>query len=443
MTEIKAFPKTALITLFSLLVCASILMLFLHHKRIVHTIQVKELLLKANDMHSEQRYWKERKYLFEVIEKYLNDGVEKDIEFVKVEDRLANLLNDLGQFNKAQSLAEEAISISNSLSAPRERLKFLNTLALIYRSQARERDAQKLYQNGLSEIENKFGKIDPLYSLYLNNLADLYMDEHLYHEAETLYRNCVRINKSTLGERNYRTQKSLINLATCLFEQKKFAESEQLFQKTLETARKMESPISDSAEHATYLQKFALLLLRTRKYDDAYRYFSQVLDLKVKSDAKNTVSYKRVLCYLIVIRILENREEDAVHLLAELCNNESFAFIRLGTFDALISIGDLLAAKQELELASVFYEEARSFASSGGAKETCHYCLANNKVGLMRFSKGRYLEAFEIFQETQKITENDLVTCKSERSFASSQMSKIQSSHAADLETGESQRVSM
>jgi tetratricopeptide (TPR) repeat protein len=62
----------------------------------------------------------------------------------------------------------------------------LNNLALLYRAQGRNAEAESLFQRALRILERELGPKDPNVTAILNNLADLYKAQGRGAEADAL-----------------------------------------------------------------------------------------------------------------------------------------------------------------------------------------------------------------------------------------------------------------
>ena len=67
----------------------------------------------------------------------------------------------------------------------------LNNLALLYKSQGRNTEAEPLYRQALEMFQRLLGDEHPDVAQSLNNLALLYQSQGRYTEAEPLYRQAL------------------------------------------------------------------------------------------------------------------------------------------------------------------------------------------------------------------------------------------------------------
>ena len=75
----------------------------------------------------------------------------------------------------------------------------LNNLALVYRAQAKYREAEGLFKRALAIREKALGASHPDVGQTLNNLANLHGDQGKYTEAEGLYKRALVIREKALG----------------------------------------------------------------------------------------------------------------------------------------------------------------------------------------------------------------------------------------------------
>lgn len=93
-------------------------------------------------------------------------------------------------------------------------------------------DAEKQFLDALKEAE-RFPNDDPRLRLTLNTLAEIYRDQAKYSEAEPLYLRVLERDERVLGAEHPNVAASLNNLANNYRVLGKYAEAEPLYQRAL------------------------------------------------------------------------------------------------------------------------------------------------------------------------------------------------------------------
>lgn len=105
---------------------------------------------------------------------------------------LAALKNDLGNFEKAETLFKKALEIRAKMLDPAYLESLLN-LSVFYWQQERHDEAQKFALQASAQAEKVHGKNSPAYARCLNNHAIIYHRQGFLDEANSLYKQAIVI----------------------------------------------------------------------------------------------------------------------------------------------------------------------------------------------------------------------------------------------------------
>ncbi len=101
-------------------------------------------------------------------------------------------------------------------------------LAVLYRTEGKNDEAEALYQRSLKLIKEIAGVQHPAYANVLQNLSVLMREEKKYDEAETLGKQSLEIWTQTLGENNPTVGMAKSNLAKTYSAEGKYKDAEEL-----------------------------------------------------------------------------------------------------------------------------------------------------------------------------------------------------------------------
>jgi tetratricopeptide (TPR) repeat protein len=181
--------------------------------------------------------------------------------------RLADLLDDLGNYREGIAAAEEAVRIADRQASPLKLATYGNLLARLYKAQGRYAEAEPLYERSLAIREQQLGANHPDVATSLNNLAALYDSQGRYAEAEPLYERSLAIHEQQLGADHPDVASSLNNLAALYKSQGRYAEAEPLLARSL--AIREQQLGADHPDVASSLNNLAALYNSQGRYAEA------------------------------------------------------------------------------------------------------------------------------------------------------------------------------
>lgn len=142
---------------------------------------------------------------------------------------LARLCLDLEKYDEVEELSKRALAISQSLAPSHPGVaNSLNNLADVHAIQGRCAQAEPLYRQALTILEEAFGPEHPAVANILRNLADLYFLQQRYAEADSLYRRSIALKEKSLGPTHPDLADALTSYAILLQKTKRKSEATAL-----------------------------------------------------------------------------------------------------------------------------------------------------------------------------------------------------------------------
>jgi serine/threonine protein kinase/tetratricopeptide (TPR) repeat protein len=166
----------------------------------------------------------------------INDGEPHE---VSVRHSLAQVLQELGEYTKAESLYRDVLAWRRRNLPPGNRYvaRALTTLATVVSAQGRYAEAEGLVHEALI-IDRALRPADPRsVSQSLNNLGNILLKGGRYAAAESVHREAYAMRRAAFGDENAETANSLVNIAAALGWQDRLAEAESLYEKGLAIKR--------------------------------------------------------------------------------------------------------------------------------------------------------------------------------------------------------------
>jgi serine/threonine-protein kinase len=181
---------------------------------------------------------------------------------VSVRHSLAQVLQELGEYAKAESLYRDVLGWRRRTLAPGNLYvaRALTTLATVVAAQGRYVEAEGLALEALA-IDRALRPADArAVSQSLNNLGNILHKQRRYAAAESVHREAYALRRAALGDEHAETANSLANIASALGEQHRFAEADSLFRKalTIKRSRLGARHVDVASDEAGYAQMLHL-----------------------------------------------------------------------------------------------------------------------------------------------------------------------------------------
>jgi len=215
---------------------------------------------------------------------------------------LALLYGNIGKNNDALPLYERALAIQEKVHGKEHPAvaKTLNNIAGLYQEMGKYGDALPLYERALFTAEKVHGKEHPDVACTLNNLALLHASMGKNNEALPLYERALAIEEKVLGKEHPHVAPTLINLAGLYEEMEKYGDSLWLYGRALTIKEKLLG--KEHAEVASLLNNYAGVYQSMGKYVDAQRLYERAQAIQEKVYGKEHLEVASTLHNLAVLR---------------------------------------------------------------------------------------------------------------------------------------------
>ncbi len=185
-------------------------------------------------------------------------------------DTLGGIDTELGLYDDARPLLDEALNLRERLRGPRdpEVADTLIRLGALARLSGKD-DAIPLFQHALAIREERLGPADPAVADVLGKLGTALAAKGRFAEAEATLRRALTLDERLWGENDPRVAKVLHNLSGIAYYRDDMAEYERLLQRAL-AIREATLP-ADDLDLAGSREAMALLRLKQHRSAEAAR----------------------------------------------------------------------------------------------------------------------------------------------------------------------------
>lgn len=173
-----------------------------------------------------------------------------------------------GYYEDAEAwfLTAERIATGFDPADPRRALT-LGNLADFYHAQARDDEAEPLYQESLELLERIDGPDAPRVARFVADFAGFYTVLDRYEEAEPLFVRALDTLEWHLGPAHLDVLIVRTGLAGLFVQQTRYTEAEAIYRDVLATL--LDSPDTDQDQLVIVLEEYAVVLRRTGRDTDA------------------------------------------------------------------------------------------------------------------------------------------------------------------------------
>jgi len=174
----------------------------------------------------------------------LTDRHRDPEEWARVQDSLANLLNDQGEFRAAENISRNVVQVIAKALGPEhpETFKARNDLANALVWEGKDAEAEAECRQMIKLQEKVLGSEDLDTLKTRNRLGVAIDDQGRYSESEPEYRYVLKLREKLLGPEDPDTLASRNNLAVTLMFEGKYVEAENEFRQLINLKAKVRGP---------------------------------------------------------------------------------------------------------------------------------------------------------------------------------------------------------
>jgi tetratricopeptide (TPR) repeat protein len=200
-------------------------------------------------------------------------------------------------FLKALAASEEAMG-SNHF----ETLECLSNVTEIFEKKKDFEKAEEYHKRVLQGYEKTYGAKSYAKISYANTLGNFYKGIGRYQEAALIYKNCIEIGEKTLGSEVPFMLGLAFNLGLVTQEMNDLSEAEIQYRKVFKGREKILGLTHEDTLMS--LETLADLLKEKGDFDGSLKFFNNLLQAKIQKDPEfsNTSEFRRILKEIITLR---------------------------------------------------------------------------------------------------------------------------------------------
>ena len=233
-------------------------------------------------MNEKGEYDKAEELYLESLDILKKDNKDKPEEITAVLNDLAVVRKNKGDYVGAEPLYRESLAIRKTVYGDRHLLtaRSLNNLAVLLARMGDTEEAEPLFREAHEIKRIEYGENHPSIANSLTNLAILASRRNDYQAADSLFREALVIRKKVYGEVHPRIAMSLTNLATLLSEKGDFKEAEPIAREALKMRRELLG--NDHPELAYTLLTMVGILENQNKFEEAESLCREAFEIRRK-----------------------------------------------------------------------------------------------------------------------------------------------------------------
>ena len=298
---------------------------------------------------------------------------------------MAVLLKDLGKYDEAEPLYEEALSLARKLGPSHRELlgNRLNNLAVFYRHTGRLKQAEVLYRQSLAISKELFGAQSESVATTLSNLVPvLRLTGRMSMALETIDQ-AIAVLKRINGEDDPSLLLVLNNKGQVLKSMQKRKEAETCFLEALQLGRRLLGP--NHPNLALVLNNLSELRLDLNNYSGALEAATQALEIRKASLPSQHPDIGKSLLALGDCASHVKDRVQATQFLIQAADHFRNAGIKDDEANVYNKLGIDAHDNDELPLAQKYYQQAFELLHANGHGETLQaLTLLNNMAMLLK-----------------------------------------------------------
>ena len=320
--------------------------------------------------------------------------------------RAGTYLCDSGQYEQAESLLQQALTIRKKVLGEehREIAESLNGLSWLYIFQLKFTEAESLAQQALTICKKVLGEKHRDTARSFSYLAMAYQAEGQNTEAEALLQHALTIRQKVLGEDDLDTAESYNILGTLYLFQNRYEEARPLLLRDLAICQKV---LGVDPRTARSLNCLAMFYMALNDYEKVESYFQQALAIYQKILGPDHPSTAAALTMLANVYFSQGGYNQA-----EVYYQQALAiYEKVGSPEYSVavksSLADVYASQGKYAQAQVYYEQALAIYQKEGSSVSSFTVAALIKLANVYVAQGKndqaepyYLQALDFYQKT-------------------------------------------
>jgi CHAT domain-containing protein len=312
-----------------------------------------------------------------------------------------------GDLSKALLLFQKAIENETEFSTTSS-LNYLNNYANVLTDLGQFEKAESSYLKILEQLEFKYGTSNTNYLSALNNLALLYLDKGDFAQTELILSECLKISKQSFGSKSSQYALALNNIGTMYYEMGNYEVAVDYFVEA--DALYVENYGEESVEYCSLQNNIALLFSSVDNHEEAISRLLIVKKIELKILGKENLSYVQTLNNLASEYLSTNNIEAA-----EKTVNEGIAII-LNNFDSKSSVlatsysilGSIKLKQGNKKEALSCYKKSKDIFNSLYGVKNKDYAKATISLAEIEFQSNLQKESWKHFNEGKDVLNKNL-----------------------------------
>jgi len=340
----------------------------------------------------------------------LTDREHEPKEWAEVQDAIANLLYDQGQYQSAEVTLRTVIETRAQLIGPEhpDTLRSRNHLAAALRKEGKLVEAETNFHELIRIEEKVLGPEHPDTLWSRSGLATILSDQGKFSEAEAEVLSIIKLRDKVLGPDDIETLKSRFNLGVVLINEGKFPEAEALYRELVKREEKALGPLHP--ETLASRCGLAAALNVEGKHDEAneqYRETIKLLEKVLGAEHPDTLSTRTLYASGLVDQGLyaeaEVQAREVINLSQKALGSENPATLRTRNLLAIALKGQGKYAAAEMEYREVTQLQQKTLGPDNPDTLSSGIGLAN-ALNI----QGKYVEAEAQYREVLRLAEKVL-----------------------------------
>jgi tetratricopeptide (TPR) repeat protein len=282
----------------------------LHGENQVETLRAQVAL--ADVIEDRSRFDEARRLYDEALAGFVARGGEEDPGALTVLNNRASLRNKQGEGDAAEADLRRVLAVRERTNGADsiETASAMSGLGQLLHERGKAAEAEDMIRRALDISRASIGDRAPDTLTRMSILATYLRQRGALEDSEKLYREILATRREVQGERHYDTFTAMNNLAGLLQERGQVGEAEKLFRETLEI--RLEVLGEEHRDTLITMNNLALLLTNQKKLDEAETLHRRALSIKKRVLGERDTSTITSMANLALVQYLRGDVEGAL-----------------------------------------------------------------------------------------------------------------------------------